>query len=172
MKRRLKNIVTALSALLCLAAIAAWGFGMAGRGFQLFHLGRGNWAASADGDRGGLVARFMVAQPGGENTFSMSAPQTFKLSEESQHLVGLNFFYEDYGQSSHGWFIILPCWFFISVFAVAPVLWLRRRFIERRQRKFFEEAAAAMKWASLSKSRSRATSRARPKTFSHEIRLF
>ncbi len=139
MKQHLKNIFTALSAFLCLAAMVAWGFGMAGWGVSLTLGKQGGYFIHVRGERGGLEVR-MIDDSKSVDLVWYTDFGIREVNMTEGAFVGFSF--DDADRLRTVWLahhFMLPYWLLILAFAPAPALWLRRRYVERRDKRLFEQ---------------------------------
>ncbi len=67
-------------------------------------------------------------------------PEPLTLNDEKRFFVSVS--YEDHAETPWDHRLFVPYWLLILLFALAPALWWRRRYLERRQKKFFEQIIA------------------------------
>jgi predicted PurR-regulated permease PerM len=144
--RRVKNFFVALSAFFCLAAMVAWGFGMAGWGFTSWPPEIGGYALTTKGCGGGLVIELQRLSNRRDYEFDLNLFTKESLTGDDEKkiltvLASNSWSNPAYGSATYQ--LLFPYWLLILLFALAPALWWRRRYIERRDEKMFEEAVAA-----------------------------
>jgi hypothetical protein len=119
------------------------GIGGGGEGFE-WSASKGKTSAGIMGLRGHLQIDFYSSRVLPEEAWSVKWLAGFKLNEESKNeiLVRPKIDVDDQTNIYTSWQIRLPHWLLILLFALAPSLWWRRRYVERRQKQFFEQIVA------------------------------
>lgn len=146
--RRLKNCFIAVSAFLCVGAMVAWGISIAGWNYEAGLTYNRTTSYSVWSQRGGIVLRYFynslkvpprLYPPEGWKFFGYGGVSRIR-SEEEPLFVPLKLLDEENLLSNDfKWNLLIPYWLLILLFAITPMLWLLRRYIERRDKRLFEQ---------------------------------
>ncbi len=141
--KRLRNSFAALSAFSCLAAAVAWGFGIAGWGWTYISPQMRENVFATGGVSGSLMLYFDKTKK-----LRVAAREGFEIQEMVSEYDRKIWVLPSLGlpeefRAEQMFLVCVPYWLLILLFAIAPALWLRRSYVERRDKKFFAEIVAA-----------------------------